>query len=341
MSLHVIVGAGEVGSTTARLLADRGEQVRILSRRGTGPELPGIERIAADASDAERLTALAEGAVALYNCVNPLYHQWLTDWPPIAQALRTAAERTGAVLVTAGNLYPYGEVSAPMTEQTPLAATHPKLRIRGDIWRADLAAHEAGRIRTTEVRASDYIESNSILSFVMAKPLLAGKRAFVPAKLDLPRNLPSTPDDPAEVAEGPDPFDRNVLPFLMPSFLIVIFTAINDVARMLVTVATDERAWGRAWHVPTNDPLTVRELARQFTEAAGAAAPKVTAMPYAALWTAGLFDPFVRELRTTYYQWSRPFVIDSTLTQDTFGLEPTPMGDALRVAVDRARAATR
>jgi hypothetical protein len=25
--------------------------------------------------------------------------------------------------------------------------------------------------------------------------------------------LPSTPDDPSEVAEGPDPFDRNVLPF--------------------------------------------------------------------------------------------------------------------------------
>ena len=57
---------------------------------------PDIERIAADASDAERLSALAEGAVAIYNCVNPLYHRWLTDWPPIAAALRTAAERSGA-----------------------------------------------------------------------------------------------------------------------------------------------------------------------------------------------------------------------------------------------------
>jgi hypothetical protein len=38
--------------------------------------------------------------------------------------------------------------------------------------------------------------------------------------------LPSTPDDPAEVAEGPDPFDRNVLPFLLPGFLVVIIAAI-------------------------------------------------------------------------------------------------------------------
>jgi len=303
MSLHVIVGAGAVGSATAHLLVEQGHQVRMITRSGSGPEHPAIERVAADAGVGERLSALTAGAVAIYNCVNPLYHQWLTDWPPIAAALRTAAERSGAVLVTAGNLYPYGQVSAPMTEETPLAATHPKLRLRGDIWRADLAAHEAGRIRTTEVRASDYIEANSILSFVLAKPLLAGKRAYAPAKLDQPHS----------------------------------FTAISDVARMLVTVATDERAWGRALHVPTNDPLTVRQLARQFTEAAGAPAPKVTAMPYAALWAGGLFNPFVRELRSTRYQWDRPFVIDSSLAQETFGISPTPMAEALRAAASASR----
>lgn len=304
MSLHLIVGAGAVGSTTARLLAAQGHQVRIVSRSGSGPDDPAIERLALDASDADRLSTLAQGAVAIYNCVNPLYHQWLTDWPPIAAALRTAAERSGAALVTAGNLYPYGPVDGPMTEETPLAATHPKLRMRATMWRDDLAAHEAGRLRTTEVRASDYLESNSILSLVMAKPLLAGKRAYVPAALDVPHT----------------------------------WTSINDVARMLVTVATDEWAWGRAWHVPTNDPLTVRELAQRFVEVAGAPAPpKLTAMPYAALWTAGLFNPLIRELRITRYQFVRPFVIDSSLARTTFGLEPTPIDDALRTALDHLR----
>ncbi len=40
MALHVIVGAGPVGTATANLLAERGEQVRVVTRRGTGPEHP-------------------------------------------------------------------------------------------------------------------------------------------------------------------------------------------------------------------------------------------------------------------------------------------------------------
>ena len=81
MSLHVIVGSGSVGSATAQLLAERGERVRIVTRRGGGPEHPAIERVAADATNADRLGELTQGAAALYNCASPLYHRWLTDWP--------------------------------------------------------------------------------------------------------------------------------------------------------------------------------------------------------------------------------------------------------------------
>src|SRR4051812_37317263 len=122
MALHVIVGAGAVGTATATLLAERGDEGRLVTRRGTGPEHPGIERIAADATDADRLTGLTTGAVALYNCASPLYHRWLTDWPPLASALLTAAERSGAALVTASNLYGYGPGHERITPDTPLAA---------------------------------------------------------------------------------------------------------------------------------------------------------------------------------------------------------------------------
>lgn len=82
MALHVIIGAGAVGSATAALFAERGDQVRIISRSGSGPEHPAIERVSADAADARRLTELTTGAAALHNCANPLYHRWLTDWAP-------------------------------------------------------------------------------------------------------------------------------------------------------------------------------------------------------------------------------------------------------------------
>src|SRR6266540_7425727 len=101
MSLHVVVGAGPVGSATARLLAAKGEQVRLVTRSGSGPQPPvdgsdrgdgAIECVAADASDGDALSRHTDRAVALYSCAGPAYHRWSTDWPPLGTALIRAAE---------------------------------------------------------------------------------------------------------------------------------------------------------------------------------------------------------------------------------------------------------
>ncbi|MFB6722901.1 NAD-dependent epimerase [Kribbella sp. NPDC056345] len=252
----------------------------------------------ADAANPERLAELTEGAAALYNTANPPYDRWLTDWPPLASSLLTTAERTGAVLVSAASLYGYGAVTGPMTETTALAGTNPKLKLRAQMWRDALAAHKGGRIRATEVRSSDILQGTGVFSATMAKPLLAGKRAVVPMPLDHPHT----------------------------------FTSVNDVAAALVTVATDERAWGKPWHTPANDPLTVRELATRFTHVTNSPAPRLTAIPYAVLWAAGVFVPLVRELRITHYQWDRPFIADSTAITETFGLKAQSIDDALSEA---------
>jgi nucleoside-diphosphate-sugar epimerase len=303
MAKHVIVGAGGVGSATALLLAERGEQVRIVTRHGSGPDHPAIEKVTADATDAERLTEITAGAGALYNCASPLYHQWFTDWPPLAAAFLTAAERTGAVYAAMSNLYGYGPVDGPITPQLPVAATHPKLRLRAEMWNDMLAAQHAGRIRAVEVRASDYIEANSLLSTVIGTAVLAGRRAYVPGPLDVPHS----------------------------------WTSIHDCARTLVAVAADERAYGQVWFVPTSPALTMRQLATRFAQVNGAPRARLTAIPYPVMWTAGLFTPLIRELRTTRYQFTRPFVIDASATTDAFGLKPTPLDEALRDAAARLR----
>jgi nucleoside-diphosphate-sugar epimerase len=297
MSVHLILGAGMVGATTARRLADRGEQVRIVSRSGRGPVHHLIERVAADATDADRMAALARGVDAIYNCLNPAYHRWLTDWPPMAAAVLAVAERSGAPLVMTGSLYGYGEVAGVMTEQTPLAASHPKLKLRADMWRDALAAQQAGRIRAvTEIRGSDYLQAQSIFTNVLGKPLLAGRRAYVPCPLDVPHTWTST----------------------------------NDMAAMLITAATDQRAWNRAWHTPSAPPLTIRELATRFATVAGVSAPKLSTVPGPILRVGALLDPMLRELRTTAYQFQRPFVMDSTAATGTFGLRHQPIDEALR-----------
>ncbi|MFK3982919.1 NAD-dependent epimerase/dehydratase family protein [Micromonospora sp. NPDC050397] len=301
MSLHVVVGAGPVGSAVARLLAGRGDRVRLVTRRGSGPEHPAIERVAADATDAERLEHLTAGAVALHNCANPAYYRWPVDWPPLAAALLHAAERSGPVLATVSNLYGYGPVDRPMTEDMPLRPNSVKGRVRVEMWQDALAAHQAGRIRATEVRGSDYLGAGAqtTLNVLVIPRVLAGRRATVPGDLDAPHS----------------------------------WTYVGDAARTLVAAADDEGAWGRAWHVPSAPPASIRQVATRVAELAGAPAPRLSRMPAPVLWLGGLFDPTVRELREVSYQFDRPFRLDSSAATARFGIEPTPYDDALRETI--------
>ena len=308
MSTHLVVGAGAVGTATAVLLADQGHQVRLASRSGSGPAHPGIERVRVDAADAAGVLAAARGAAAIYTCVNPPYTRWPTAWPPIAAALLAAAEQTGAVLATTSNLYGYGPVAGPVTEDQPLAATGSKGRVRAQVWLDALAAHRAGRVRATEVRPSDFYGPGVGAAMLGERPL---------ARLLAARSVPLLGD---------------------PDALHTV-TYVPDVARLLVTVAADERAWGRAWHVPSAAALTQRQTVGVFAAAAGVPMPKLSVPPKAALALAGLVAPIVRELRETRHQFERDWVIDSTRAERTFGLAPTPLAEGARRTVEAIRAA--
>ena len=157
VTTHLVIGAGPVGSEVATRLATAGKSVVIVTRRGSGPHDSGIRTVAADASSVDALLAAAPTTEAVYNCVNPEYHRWARDWPPLAAAFLTYAERTGAVLATCSNLYGYGPVTGRLTESLPLASHGTKGQIRASMWLDAQALHEAGRIRATEVRGSDYI----------------------------------------------------------------------------------------------------------------------------------------------------------------------------------------
>jgi nucleoside-diphosphate-sugar epimerase len=298
MALHVIVGKGPVGTTTAEELVARGHQVRILSRSG-GRSTDTVEHRQVDATDADALTAAAAGAAAIYNAVNPAYHRWATDWPPVAAALLTAAERTGAVLVTMSNLYAYGRPTGPMTPDTPLAATDVKGRVRARMWTDALAAHEAGRVRVTEARAADFVGPQVPAAgshLVRQLPALrAGRRAWVVGDPDVARSWGYLP----------------------------------DVARTLAVLGTDERAWGRAWHVPSAPPRSQRQALGDLAAALGAPAPRVSSVPWSVLRAVGVASPMMREVVAVRHQFDQEFVIDATATTTTFGLTPTPWADVV------------
>ena len=305
MRSHVIVGAGPIGRGIAIRLRAHGDTVVLASRSGVTDASDGIVGVQVDATDAEALSRLADGADTLINAVNPAsYATWQRDWPPVAAALLSAAEKTGAGLLTISNLYGYGPVDGPLTEDLPLNAAGSKGRIRATMWRDALAAHQAGRIRASELRPSDYFGAGvtrhtSMLNEYVIAPAAAGKRVRL-------------------VAGAPDiPHSWSYLP---------------DIADLGAVLATDDRAWGRPWHVPSNEPRTPRQVVRDVATLTGRPPRQVTRMPAALLWLARIV-PTVRELDETAYQFNRPFVLDSTAAQNTFNLRPTPWHEALEATV--------
>ncbi|GAA2624253.1 NAD-dependent epimerase/dehydratase family protein [Actinomadura fulvescens] len=305
MGKHVIVGAGQVGGQLAELLTAQGHDVTVVTRSGSGPE--GVRKVAANAADRDRLIELAQGADSLYNCMNPRYHEWGKIWPPVAASLLATAEQTGAALVTLGNLYVYGPENGPMTEDLPQDAPGHKGRIRAKMWDDMLASHQAGRARVTELRASDFYgpgstDNSYIGSVRFVRPLLAGKRVTFLSDPAIPHS----------------------------------WTYLPDVARALAVAGTDERALGRVWHIPTAPAFTAREFGERLCELAGAPAPRIGTMPRPIFNAIGLVNPMMRELRETRYQFDAPYILDSSAFQDTFGVTPTPLDEALKAVIGAA-----
>lgn len=299
--MRVVVGAGPVGTAVAESLAEQGERVKLVTRSGSGPDHPNIERVAADAGDPVALSSIASGAETLFSCGGPAYEKWPTDWPPLGESLITTAENTGALLLTTGNLYAYGVPTHPMTEQDEDRPNSVKGQVRAKLWADALAAHRDGRIRTAEVRGSDYLGAGAASFFTIGvlPGVLRGKVTPVPADLDAAHS----------------------------------WTYVGDVARTLISVAMEDSAWGRIWHVPTAPPVSIRELAAQAAAIAGVRAPKLQTMPSSVLWLGGLFNRQAKEIRELQYQFRRPFVLDASAAAKTFGIEPVGTDEALRETV--------
>lgn len=297
---HLIIGAGPAGRHVASLLVGRGSETLIATRSGTDTGIAGARHLTLDASDPDALSRAAEGVGVLYNCANPGdYTTWTTAWPPLAAALLTAAERSGAVYAITGNLYPYGPVDVPISEDLPDAATDTKGRLRAQMWADAKAAHDAGRLRAVEVRGSDYVGRGVGANGHVSRQIpgaLSGKRAWVIGSANTPHT----------------------------------WTDVADMARTLVAAAGDATALGRTWHVPSNPARTQEQAINDVLDAVGKPHVEVSAVPAVALGLAALFSPMLLEVRAMSYEFTRPFVLDDTAARAHFGIEPTPWDEVCR-----------
>ena len=299
MSRHVVLGAGPVGRAIVDSLGARGIDVVVVTRSGTAVE--GARAEACDVLDTDRLASLLHGADAVYQASQPEYHRWPREFPPMQASIVEAASRSGAVLVAVENMYAYGHVKGPLTEDLPLNATTRKGAVRGRMWRDLEAAHAASRVKVTAGRASDFFGPFAHGSQVGERffpPILKGGKAEVFGRVDARHS----------------------------------YTYVVDFGEALVRLALDERSLGKAWHVPNAPAPTNAEFLSLAAEIAGSE-PRSVKRGAMALRMAGLFIPPARELVEMLYEFDDDFVVDHSAYAAVFGDHATPLRESLAATV--------
>ena len=290
--LHVVIGSGTIGGKLARILAADGKRVVLIARSAAKETLPGVEQKVADATSVEALLAVAPQAKTVYNCANPPYTQWASEWPKLSDAVNHYAMHAGADLVICSNLYGYGPFDGVLTEKQALNATWRNGQARAKVWKEAKELHTAGKLRVTEVRGSDYICANeqSRMGDRVVPNLIQGKSVQLLGALDQPHS----------------------------------WTDPDDVARLMVVLGEDDPSWGKPWHVPSNEPRTQRQVVADIAAELGVSHYRVSAAGIAMETILGLFNPLIRELNRGSYQFTKPFIVSSRAATETFGLKAKP-----------------
>ncbi len=300
--LHVVFGAsGGVGSAVVRALADRGMSVRAVSRSGQPDVFHGVAAFSADATDPASTRAACEGAAVVYNCVHPTPGEEYGRFVTMSQNILDGAAAAGAKLVLAASAYPYGKVDRPMTEDMPHNPLEPTGESHAKGVEIALAAHKQGRVRTTVGRASNYFGPSARRSFAgdnIFDNALRGKAASVIGNVDMPHT----------------------------------YTFVDDFANGLITLGEREEALGKVWHVESAETVTTRQFIEMVYGEVGAK-PKIMAGNRSVLTVMALFSSKIKSALQVLHQFDRPFIIDHSKFEKTFGENHTPHQEAIRRTV--------
>lgn len=296
-ALHVVLGAGQIGTRLALHLSQQGHRVRSV-RRSSTPVAPGIESRGGDMMNLAFAEEALRGATVVYDCMNPSYDKWPEQLLQIARGALHGASKAGARLIALDCLYMYGVPHGAMREDSALAPCSKKGALRVKLAEERFAAHQRGDVQVAVGRASDFFGADlqqSAFSDRFFQRVLAGKAA--------------------ECFGDPDQLHS--------------YTYAEDVVRGLALLGADDRALGEVWHLPTPAAESTRQLNDRVGRALGIDIT-TTRVPKWLLRGLGLFSPLMRELPEMMYQWEVPYVLDDAKFRRTFGVSATP----IELAVD-------
>jgi nucleoside-diphosphate-sugar epimerase len=193
------------------------------------------------------------------------------------------------------------------TENRAYDPTTRKSRVRAEMARDLMAAHDVGRGQVTVGRASDFFGpragEQSLIGDWVIPPALADKRASVMGDPDMPHT----------------------------------YTFIPDIGENLARLGEHDDALGRVWHLPSPETRTTRDVVGLVYQAVGTK-PRLKVTPAWQMRALGLVNRTVREINEMRYEFDEPFIVDSSRAEAELGLSATPLTDAVDQTVQWYRA---
>jgi nucleoside-diphosphate-sugar epimerase len=209
-----------------------------------------------------------------------------------------SCKRASAKLVFFDNVYMYGKVSGPMTEDTPFNPCSKKGETRAQIAATLLNEIKAGGLEAMIARSADFYGphvTTSVPNILVFDKFAKQAKASWLVNDSVPHSYTYTP----------------------------------DAAKSLALLADSESAWNQTWHVPTApNPPTGKEFIEMVAKEYGVE-PKYRVLRRPLLKVAGLFDSNIRESFEMLYQSESEYLFDSTKFSKAFGFEPTSYAEGI------------
>jgi nucleoside-diphosphate-sugar epimerase len=302
--LHTLLGAGgSVGTALAKELVSRGTRVRLVSRRGV--QEPGTESRRADLTRQEETIEAVRGSSVVYQVAGLPYRAstWTEQWPVVMSNTIEACKRSGAALVFLDNVYMYGRVDRPMTEETPYTPCSRKGEVRARIARQLQDDMKSGAVRACIARAADfygpYADRSAVPHVLVLDRLIAGKGARWLVDASLPHSLGFTLDS----------------------------------ARGMALLGGRPEALGQVWHLPAFDPPIDGKTFVDLAAKEIGVPPRLSVLKPWMVRLGGFFNADTSETAEMLYQFEREYRFDSTKITRAFGITPTPYPEGIREAV--------
>lgn len=318
ISKVIVFGAtGAIGTLLIEIMSEKQPSWEIIavSRSGLKKDsplsnIPRVTIVKGNVEDLTRVQELTKDVQLVFCTVGFAQYEakyWAKHWPTVVQNLLQVTNESKP-LVFCDNLYAYGPGTniSPLSSSTVEPCTKSKPAIRAMMRQTFQQRMSESPKSLVVVGGSDFfgpgVTMQSFLGDTFVGNMINGKKPMAVGTADV----------------------------------IHDFCYTRDFANALYVVATTpEKAFGKFWICPhCIHSKTMREIASNVNSFLDTPVDGVQVLPTFMVYMLSPFMGFMRELKEMLPFWTKDYSVDDSDFTSTFGVEATPMDQALKEYVD-------